>query len=212
MSLQLPNTNVYLSLEMTKIATTKPQSINLRSLNYSPILNPLIESSEITIRRRSVRTGRGSDLVDARTGEIVAASVIVTSEEKDDAEFVKVFAEGVRAAFLLNRTAYRVFQAVLDVYQKTSMSRGYAESVELFFFDGGISGVDAGMSEKTFQRGLKDLMQKKFLHPRSPGSYWVNPQLFFKGDRVAFVREYRRKRATSPPAVLELRDEESLDS
>lgn len=49
------------------------------------------------------------------------------------------------------------------------------------------------MSEKTFQRGLKELLEKSFLAPRLHNSYWINPSLFFKGDRVRFIREYVRK-------------------
>ena len=42
------------------------------------------------------------------------------------------------------------------------------------------------------QTGLKELLAKGFLAPRSPNLFRVNPALFFKGDRVAVVREYRR--------------------
>ena len=34
-------------------------------------------------------------------------------------------------------------------------------------------------------------------------SYWVNPALFFKGDRVLFVNEYRRRKALPVPTQLE---------
>jgi hypothetical protein len=50
------------------------------------------------------------------------------------------------------------------------------------------------MSEKTFQRGLKELLEKRFLWARSPTSFWTNPALFFKGDRVLFIKEYRRRK------------------
>ena len=46
---------------------------------------------------------------------------------------------------------------------------------------------------KFSQTGLRELLAKGFLAPRSPNLYWVNPALFFKGDRVAFVKEYRRR-------------------
>jgi hypothetical protein len=54
------------------------------------------------------------------------------------------------------------------------------------------------MSEKTFQRGLKELLAKLFLAPKGPSAYWVNPALFFKGDRVLFVREYVRRKNAAP--------------
>lgn len=175
--------------------STKPP-VNLRKLDYSPSLNPLVEPQEIQTKRRLVRAGRAQQLVDPTTGEVAGVAAIHQVEEKDDAEFVKVFASGVAAAYDLTRTAQRVFSVVLDQYQRTPMSGGYADSINLFWFDDGIEGRDIGMSEKTFQRGLKELLEKGFLAPRMPNVYWVNPSLFFKGDRVMFIREYRRRSRT----------------
>lgn len=182
--------------------TTK--TVNLRELAYSPMVNPLMEPTEIKVRRRYIRTRSEQTLVNANTGELAGVTAIHIVEERDDAEFVKVFAEGVKAAFELSRTGYRVFQAVLAIYQTTAMRGGYAEAVELFWFGEGLNGHAIDMSEKTFQRGLKELLSKGFLYPRMAASFWVNPSLFFKGDRVAFVKEYRRKSKTiahDPQAV-----------
>jgi len=165
---------------------------NLRGLSYSPDINPLIDVHEITVKRRRVKTGNNRTLVDPITGELHGVAAIYTVEDKDDAEFVKVFSDGVKAAFGLSKTASRVFQIVLDQYQSTPMHGGYTDSVYLAWFDGGLSGQSIGMTDRTFQTGLKELLAKGFLAPRSPNLFWVNPALFFKGDRVAFVREYRR--------------------
>ena len=123
-----------------------------------------------------------------------------TVDERDDASFVKVFAAGVAAAFDLGRTASRVFQLVLQEYERAPMRQGFAESIELAWFNDGLSGRSVDMSEKTFQRGLKELLAKQFLAPRSPSTFWVNPALFFKGDRVKFITEYRRKGSKESPA------------
>lgn len=80
------------------------------------------------------------------------------------------------------------------------MRQGFAESIELAWFNDGLSGRSVDMSEKTFQRGLKELLAKQFLAPRSPSTFWVNPALFFKGDRVKFITEYRRKGTRTQPA------------
>jgi hypothetical protein len=166
---------------------------NLRKLEYSVNVNPLVENHEIRVKNRHIKTGLRRDLTDSETGEITAAAVVHTIEEKDDAEFVKVFAAGISATYELTKTAQKTFQAVLDEYQRTPMSRGFADTLYLAWMDGGLSGRDVGISEKTFQRGLKELLSKGFLAPRSPNAFWVNPSLFFKGDRVLFLREYRRK-------------------
>ncbi len=169
--------------------------INLRKLTYSPNLNPLVEPTTVEIKRRYVQSGRSQDLVNPDTGEVHGMSVIRIVEEKDDAEFVKVFRDGVIAAYTLRGASAKVFQAVLDAYQRTKMTGGFADSVRLFWFDGGLDGHAIGMSESTFRRGLKELLKKRFLAPQSPDLYWVNPSLFFKGDRVKFVKEYVRAKA-----------------
>lgn len=166
---------------------------NLAKLDYSPTINPLVEPQEVRSKRRYVRSGRGEDLVNPLTGEVVGIATIHQIEERDDAEFVKVFAAGVAASYDLTKTAQRVFQVVLDQYQRTPMSRGFADYVNLFWFGDGIEGRDVGMSEFTFKRGLRELLDKKFLHPKDSASFWTNPALFFKGDRVRFIKEYRRR-------------------
>ncbi len=81
------------------------------------------------------------------------------------------------------------------------MSRGYADAIELFWFGDGIEGRDVGMKEDTFKKGLRELLDKGFLAPKSPTSFWTNSALFFKGDRVLFIREYRRQRTGTDQAV-----------
>lgn len=176
-------------------------TFDLRALPFKPDANPFLETgSEIQTRHKTVRTrSTPRALMDPETGEVVGQSIIHVIEEKDEAQFVKVFADGVRAAFDLSQTGARVFQAVLGEYQKEKMTGGYSDSVRLYWFGEGIDGRAIGMSKFTFNRGLKELLEKQFLFPRSPNEYWVNPALFFKGDRVAFLREYRMK--ASVPAI-----------
>jgi hypothetical protein len=188
---------------------------SLKSLEFSPDRNPLLEPGQVAIKRRYVSTGLRRDLVDASTGEVTAAAVIRQVEEKDDAEFVKVFADGVKATFGLSRTASRVFTLVLEQYQREPMVGGYADSVYLAWFGEGLSGRDVGMSDRTFQTGLRELLAKGFLAPRTPNVFWVNSSLFFKGDRVLFVKEYVRRRASADEitrAELEARGQQRLDA
>lgn len=178
----------------------KPKT-HLDKLQYSPTVNPLVEPQQFKTKRRLVKSGRSEDLVNSATGEITGVSAIHQIEERDDAEFVKVFAAGVSAGYELSRTAQRVFQVVLDQYQRTPMSRGYADAVNLFWFGAGIEGRDVGMKEDTFKKGLRELLDKGFLYPKDSASFWTNPALFFKGDRVLFIKEYRRR---TPNQDLEL--------
>ena len=175
-----------------KIAAKKKIS-DLRRLHYSPDKNPLLDPDGIPVKKRWVRTSGAKELVDTTTGEVSGLAAIHTIEERDDAEFVKVFADGVKAAFGLTKTAHRVFKIVRGIYENTPMRGGYAASLYIAWFDGGLAGRDIGMSDRTFHIGLKELLEKEFLAAKAPNLFWVNPTLFFKGDRVAFVKEYRRK-------------------
>jgi hypothetical protein len=175
------------------MARTYQPKTDLSKLQYSPTINPLMQPQQVTTKRRYVRSGRSEDLINPATGEVHGVATIHQVEERDDAEFVKVFAAGVSASYDLTKTAQRVFQVVLDQYQRTPMSKGFADYVNLFWFDDGIDGRSVGMSEYTFKRGLRELVDKSFLAPKDSASFWTNPALFFKGDRVMFIKEYRRR-------------------
>lgn len=183
-------------------------NINLRRLEYSPDQNPLIQPAQVPVKKRMVKSGLASrTLIDGETGEVTATSVVHMIEEKDSDEFVKVFSAGIAATYELSATGRKVFQAVLNEYERTPMNRGFADSVYLAWMNDGLCGRSVGMSEKTFQRGLKELLSKNFLAPRTPFMFWVNPSLFFKGDRVMFVREFRRRsRAAGSQETREVQD------
>jgi hypothetical protein len=50
------------------------------------------------------------------------------------------------------------------------------------------------MSEATYTRGMRELIEKGFLAATpNIGLYWLNPSFIWNGDRLAFVKEYWRK-------------------
>jgi len=169
---------------------------NLRKLPFSPTVNPLMDGFAVRIKSKQVRTGNKKDMIDPKTGEVQSA-VVMEEVELDDAHFVKVFAAGVRAAFGLSLTGARVFQAVLEVYQQQPMSGGFADCIYLHFFDGGLDGRKLDISDRTFRRGLVELLDKGFLAPKNENLFWVNGNLFFRGDRATFIKTYHRKKAVS---------------
>ena len=172
---------------------------NLKKLEYSPDANPFGLGAEVPVKQKFVRSGlQRTSLADASTGEIVATSTIHQIEHVDSDHFVKVFSAGIAATYELTKTGQRTFQAILQIYENAPMSGGFVDAIYLAWFDDGLSGQKLDMSEKTFQRGLKELLERGFLSPKAPNLFWVNPALFFRGDRVLFLKEYRK---TKPKAV-----------
>ena len=169
------------------------QTIRQLKADYSPDLNPLVKVSEIRTKHRRVRVGT-RNMVSDGTREILSTTGIMTIEEKDDEHFVKIFAEGVAASYGLSTSAHRVFMAIVKEYEQLPLSGGFVDSINLPWFGDGLCGHDIGMVKRTFNRSFAELLEKKFLSPKSPDTYGVNPSLFFKGDRVQFIKEYRRIR------------------
>jgi hypothetical protein len=166
---------------------------NLKKLPFSPEINPLADSIVIDIKNRQVRTGGIQEMVSTGDGQVHEHAVVVSVQEIDDVQFVKVFAAGVKATYDLTKPAHKVFQALLQVYQQTPMHGGYVDKVYLFWIDGGLGCGKLEMSERSYRRGLVELLQKGFLFPCKPNLFWVNPNLFFRGNRAIFVKEYRIK-------------------
>ena len=48
------------------------------------------------------------------------------------------------------------------------------------------------ISKASYYNAMRELIQKGFIaESTNPNLYWINPALFFNGDRVRFVKEYR---------------------
>lgn len=192
--------------------TESKHKFNLKKLPFSPTKNPLADEFVVTTKKKQVRVGGVQSMIHPSTGEVENA-VIIEEQELDDVHFVKVFTAGIRAAFNLSLTGSRVFQAVLEVYQNQPLTGGFIDSIYLHFFDGGLDGRKLDMSERTFRRGLVELLENGFLFPKGESLFWVNPNLFFRGDRATFVKTYRRKKLSADAAdraALEAKGQQRL--
>ena len=73
-------------------------------------------------------------------------------------------------------------------------------------------GVDMSkLEERTFNRGLRELLEKEFLY-RSPlaSMFFVNIRFMFNGDRLAFVKGYLLKKEDPRQPRLPLEEPPAL--
>jgi len=151
--------------------------------------NPSIPAEEDISRSR--RTQIGSDqkglIIHEGTGEILGSggAVVYEWEEVDKERFVKLFLAGVKQAAGLSKAGLAIFEVVYNLVRENQNS----DKVELNFY--AASDEIAGITERTYQRGLRELLDKEFLY-RSPseGVFFVNIRYMFNGDRLAFVKAY----------------------
>lgn len=148
--------------------------------------SPFLPSVKTRTKRITNRRG-DMMLINSNTGE--TASPIAgfwESKEIDSTSFIKLFVSGVRALAELTSAGSRVFEVLyLDMQSKIGRDEAYLS------FTGLPKHVDMGRS--TFSRGLSELIDKKFIAPQvRVGWFWINPDYVFNGDRLAFVKEFRR--------------------
>jgi hypothetical protein len=122
--------------------------------------------------------------------------------EVDTTGFVKMFLDGIKQTAGLSKSGMQVFELV---YRECQANPGRDE-IKLNLY----VAKDHRISDRTYQRGVRELLEKEFLY-RSPsdGVFFVNIRFMFNGDRLAFVKSYHLKDA-SRQQELSLADVMSL--
>jgi hypothetical protein len=153
--------------------------------------NPSIPNTDTIKKRKSVRLGNEQKgfVVDSG-GEVLGqgAAAFYEFEEVDNTRFVKLFLAGMKQAAGLSKTGLLVFEFV---YQEVRIKPN-TDKVELNFYT--VSKKITGLTERTYQRGLRELLDREFLFKSpSDGVFFVNIRYIFNGDRLAFVKGYKCK-------------------
>jgi hypothetical protein len=152
---------------------------------------PQVNGLPTRSKRITVPGGKASVIVDNGTGEIkgFGGMGFWWQEEVDSSRFVKLFLEGIKQAAGLSKTGIQVFELV---YHEMRANPG-SDEIKLNQY----VAKDHGISDRTYQRGVRELLEKEFLY-RSPsdGVFFVNIRFMFNGDRLAFVKTYHLKGAS----------------
>jgi hypothetical protein len=165
--------------------------------------NPSVPSADDISRRKQVRFGNDKRgfVVDNGSGEVlgVGGMGFYEFEEVDNAKFVKMFLAGIKQTAGLSKAGLAVFELV---YRQIQQHPG-ADEIKLSFDTAAEEIHD--LNDRTYRRGLRELLDREFLF-RSPydGLFFVNIQYMFNGDRLAFVKGYRRKGTPSAQGELPL--------
>ena len=132
----------------------------------------------------------GKAIIDTTTGEVEDVAEIVSVHRVDNEQFVKIFTSNLKQFFNLKPTTYRMVQVLLHqlgrardrdtVYLNVSVAEQYFISTDQNL-----------ISKASYYNAMRELIQKGFIAEHQPEPLLINPALFFNGDRVRFVKEYR---------------------
>ena len=156
--------------------------------------NPSVPDPEAIRRRKPLRYGdeKRGFFVNEGNGEItgVGGMGFYEFEEVDGTKFVKLFLDGIKQAVGLTKTGMQIFELV---YRQMQAHPG-SDEIKL----NPVLAQDANIPERTFRRGVRELLEKEFIY-RSPsdGVFFVNIKFMFNGDRLAFVKGYKLKNTSS---------------
>jgi hypothetical protein len=155
--------------------------------------NPFWEPTEVKVGSSFVRVAGGTHVGDA--GDSVKHSGIHIVKHVDKDEFVKLYTKNIKAIFDLKPTTQKVLQYLMQELQKTPN----ADAIYLAWLgaDEYFSEVEIKVSRASFHRAMNELLNKKFIaESKMSNMYWFNPHLFFNGDRMTFINEFRKKNNT----------------
>jgi len=185
---------------MSELVLKKRRGKSLHPTN--PFVGDALASTKQGVRRISNKDGNRMMVVSEETREFIAPAGFWQAQEVDKTQFVKLYVNGVKAFKDLTSAGTKVFEVLyIEVQKNIGRDKVYLNFITL---DEDVT----PMSEATFNRGVKELVEKDFIASTPAiGWYWLNPDYMWNGDRLAFVKEYRKKPSNPAPA----RDPNTID-
>lgn len=163
--------------------------------------NPFICAPQT--RAKDVLVGTSSHaLVDVDSGEIQGGTYIFKTQEVDKESFVKLYTAELYRWLDLSKSGQKLFNKILQIVSKEAINKDF---IQLSF-----ENCSDIMSKKTFYKSTAELIQIGIIAKGNyDTSYWINPAIFFNGNRVTFAKQLRLKqseqaRKDKPPENLEL--------
>ncbi|MAH51469.1 hypothetical protein CMI37_36980 [Candidatus Pacearchaeota archaeon] len=127
-----------------------------------------------------------------RSGQMINkndAIIWKNKEIKDKRKFIKLYHNGLKDFFGLNRCEMDLIRYIMRRIRKDQDKVAF--TYKMLKEESDFSG------DSTITRTLLNLMNKGIIaRAETDGVYYINPNIFFNGDRVAFVKSYVMKNNT----------------
>lgn len=147
---------------------------------------------QVRSRPKKVASGRDAMIVHPSTSEVLgkASVAFMVSEDVDPQRFVKLYVEGVSRITGLKAAGVRVLELVIgQLHDKPGQDQVLMST---------FVAKQAGIEERTYQRGLRDLQEREILFAsHAEGVFYINIQYMFNGNRLHFITSYYRRSADS---------------
>jgi len=144
--------------------------------------NPFMHDlSKVNLKTKKIRLNGDRYVND--DGINLVTKDIYKIEEYDPTKYTKVFHENMKEFYPLKDSSFKVFLYMTKLLKPNKIEVTFyrEECVE-----------EVGISETTVYRALAQLVEHDFIaRTRKDHLFYINPNLFFNGDRVRFIKEFR---------------------
>lgn len=171
--------------------------------------NPFVEGNSFTVpmrnRAETLDTAGPLQVTATETGETLEVAQIRRVKVIDNESFVKLYVAHLDAFFDLKPGTVRLLMALLD--ELSSAKNAHGDTIYLNYAR--VSDYFKSRNAKppakaTFFSAMAELTENGVVAPSVDTNLWfINPAIFFNGDRIRFVTELRRKRSNRMQALEE---------
>lgn len=155
----------------------------------NPFLDKVIENVKITKRKEFVHPTNkaGTHIVVDENGEVTGHTQFLQLVEVDEQKFAKVYLSQFEAFWELTKPAIRVFGYIMQVVKPNS-------DRFIFKIDEAKKYADYKNDSSIFS-GLACLIEQGIIaRTKYDFEYFINPLIFFNGDRVTFAKMFIKKK------------------
>lgn len=151
--------------------------------NANPFMSKIVEHIDDS-KHRKVIGHSFQDVVDVPTGNITKQRILVLGEQKvvDKQEYAKLYMGEIQRFFGLSKSTLKMLDYVMQNirYNEDRICLYYPDVKNRL-------GVTKGVMYSSIRQLIKtDIIARA----STPGCYYINPAVVFKGDRIAIVRQY----------------------
>jgi len=169
-------------------------------------INPYVFENALNIKtkKKKLTVSKGTELVEKDGTETVFTSTISQIQEVDKEEFIKIFTGQIKLYFDLSQAGFKLYFVLLGIYQKNIGG-------DEIYFNLEIAQEEAvkyeyNISKTVYYRALKELLDKNIIAKSSRKYiFYINPAIFFNGDRAKFVRDIKLKKENEDKKIAEVK-------
>jgi hypothetical protein len=161
----------------------------LTSYKYNSV-NPFLAQvmSEFKAKNKMKRVGiTTQDVLNADTGELESQKLVVLGKKEyvDADEFAKIFIKNIGFFYELSKSDLKIFQLLLNKVE-------YNQDIVCVNMQK--MAHDLNLAIQTVYNSMAKLIEREIIaRADSNECFYVNPKVFFKGDRLVLINEYQKK-------------------